>query len=68
MVVVNYGDQSAEVWWEKNRSALMRHDNLTVIGFDAATVAALRGESLAALLAHTSAAARALFQLDEAMS
>ncbi|GAA4504358.1 TatD family hydrolase [Pseudaeromonas paramecii] len=34
----------------------------------AATVAALRGESLAALLAHTSAAARALFQLDEAMS
>ena len=41
VVVVNYGDQSAEVWWEKNRSALMRHDNLTVIGFDAATVAAL---------------------------
>lgn len=41
VVVVNYGDQSAEAWWEKNRSALMRHDNLTVIGFDAATVAAL---------------------------
>ena len=34
----------------------------------AATVAALRGESLEALLAHTSAAARALFQLDEVMS
>lgn len=41
VVVVNYGDQAAQVWWDKHRSALMRHDNLTVVGFDAQTVEAL---------------------------
>lgn len=41
VVVVNYGDQSAQVWWDKNHNALSRHDNLTVVGFDGATVEAL---------------------------
>ena len=37
VVVVNYGDQSAEVWWEKNRTALARSKNLCVIDVSAAT-------------------------------
>lgn len=41
VVVVNYGDQGAQVWWDKNHNALSRHDNLTVVGFDGATVEAL---------------------------
>lgn len=41
VVVVNYGDQGAQVWWDKNHNALSRHDNLTVVGFDGVTVEAL---------------------------
>lgn len=36
--VVNYGDQAAETWWQKNANTLGRLPNLTVVGFDAATV------------------------------
>jgi len=41
VVVVNYGGRAADVWWDKNATALMRLDNLTVIDLDAATVEAL---------------------------
>ncbi len=47
VVVVNYGGHAADLWWEKNASALARHRNLTVLDIPAASVQALE-----ALLAH----------------
>ena len=41
VVVINYGGRSADIWWEKNRAALSRIGNLTVLDIDGATVAAL---------------------------
>ena len=41
VVVVNYSGRSADIWWEKNRTALARIDNLTVLEIGNATVAAL---------------------------
>jgi uncharacterized protein YaeQ len=41
VVVVNYSGRSADIWWEKNRAALSRIDNLTVIEIGSATVSAL---------------------------
>ena len=41
VVVVNYSGRSADIWWEKNRAALARIDNLTVLEIGSATVAAL---------------------------
>lgn len=38
VTVVNYGDQAAEAWWQKNANTLGRLPNLTVVGIDAATV------------------------------
>ncbi len=37
VVVVNYGGRSADLWWEKNRTALARSKNLCVIDVSAAT-------------------------------
>ncbi len=34
VVVVNYGGNAAEVWWNRNAAALARFDNLTVIDID----------------------------------
>src|SRR5688572_178052 len=41
VVVVNYAGRGADIWWEKNRKALARLDNLTVLDIGSATVAAL---------------------------
>ena len=41
VVVINYSGRSADIWWEKNRTALARIDNLTVLEIGNATVAAL---------------------------
>jgi uncharacterized protein YaeQ len=43
VVVVNYGGRAAELWWDKHRNALARHDNLSVIDIPAPTVEALAG-------------------------
>jgi uncharacterized protein YaeQ len=55
VVVVNYGGRAADVWWDKNASALSRLRNLTVIDIDSASVEALaamleRGMRLNALI------------------
>jgi uncharacterized protein YaeQ len=34
VVVVNYGGNSAEVWWSKNAAGLARFENLTVLDLD----------------------------------
>ena len=36
VVVVNYGGRSADLWWDKNRTALARSKNLRVIDVSAA--------------------------------
>lgn len=41
VVVVNYGGNSADIWWQKNESTLARLKNLTVLDFDHASVEAL---------------------------
>ncbi len=41
VVVVNYGGRAADVWWDKNASALRRLDNLTVLDVPAEAVEAL---------------------------
>lgn len=41
VVVINYGGNTADIWWSKNASALARHRNLTVLDIPAATVAEL---------------------------
>jgi uncharacterized protein YaeQ len=41
VVVVNYGGNAANIWWEKNVAILRRLKNLTVIDIDAASVDAM---------------------------
>lgn len=41
VVVVNYGGRAAELWWERNRNALARHQNLTVLDLPAAQLETL---------------------------
>ena len=41
VVVLTYGGRAAELWWEKNASALARHDNLTVLDLPTEQVQAL---------------------------
>ncbi|CAM5565034.1 YaeQ family protein [Rhodanobacter lindaniclasticus] len=41
VVVLNYGGNTADLWWHRNASALARHRNLTVLDIPAATVAEL---------------------------
>lgn len=41
VVVVNYSGRAADLWWDKNASALARLDNLTVIDVDAKALDAL---------------------------
>ena len=41
VVVINYGGNLAEIWWNKVGSALARNKNLTVLDIPAATVAEL---------------------------
>jgi uncharacterized protein YaeQ len=55
VVVINYGGNAAEIWWNKNASALARNKNLTVLDIPVATVAELvallqRGMRLQALI------------------
>ena len=55
VVVINYGGNAAEIWWNKNAGALARNRNLTVLDIPAATVAGLvallqRGMRLQALV------------------
>jgi uncharacterized protein YaeQ len=54
VVVINYGGNAAEIWWNKNASALARNKNLTVLDVPVGTVAELvallqRGMRLQAL-------------------
>jgi uncharacterized protein YaeQ len=41
VVVVNYGGRAADIWWEKNKAALARSRNLTVVDIPAPSVSAL---------------------------
>ncbi|MEP6898174.1 MAG: YaeQ family protein [Rhodanobacter sp.] len=41
VVVINYGGNAAEIWWNRNGSSLMRNRNLTVLDIPAATIAGL---------------------------
>ena len=41
VVIVNYGGRAADIWWDKNKAALARSRNLTVIDIPAAAVGAL---------------------------
>ena len=41
--MVNYGGRAADVWWERNRQALARLKNLTVLDIPSAAVDALPG-------------------------
>src|SRR3546814_8009109 len=41
LVRSNYGGRSADIWWDRNRAALSRIGNLTVLDIGSATVAAL---------------------------
>jgi uncharacterized protein YaeQ len=55
VVVISYGGNAAEIWWNKNAGALARNKNLTVLDIPAATVAELaallqRGMRLQALV------------------
>lgn len=55
VVVLNYGGNAAELWWNKVGHALGRHKNLSVLDIPAATVTALvellqRGMRLQALV------------------
>lgn len=55
VVVINYGGNVAEIWWNKNAVALSRHKNLTVLDISTETVTELvrllqRGMRLQALI------------------
>jgi uncharacterized protein YaeQ len=55
VVVINYGGNAAELWWNRHATTLARHRNLTVLDIDTDTVAALvtllqRGMRLQALV------------------
>ena len=55
VVVINYGGNAADIWWNRNAGTLARHKNLTVLDIPADTVAALvtllqRGMRLQALV------------------
>jgi len=55
VVVINYGGNAAEIWWNRHATTLARHRNLTVLDIDADTVATLvtllqRGMRLQALV------------------
>lgn len=41
VVVINYGGNASDIWWEKNAAGLSRNRNLTVLDIPAATVDAL---------------------------
>ncbi|MHB1059666.1 MAG: YaeQ family protein [Rhodanobacter sp.] len=41
VVVINYGGNAAEIWWNRNAGALARNKNLSVLDIPAATVAGL---------------------------
>jgi uncharacterized protein YaeQ len=41
VVVINYGGNVAEIWWNKNSSSLARNRNLTVLDIPVATVSGL---------------------------
>jgi len=41
VVVINYGGRAAEVWWQRNATALSRAKNLTLIDIPADSVTAL---------------------------
>jgi uncharacterized protein YaeQ len=43
VVILNYGGNAAEIWWQKNAAALGRNRNLSVLDIPASTVAALTG-------------------------
>ena len=43
VVILNYGGNAAEIWWQKNTAALGRNRNLSVLDIPASTVAALTG-------------------------
>ena len=43
VTVYTYGGRAADLWWDANRAALERHDNLAVIDVPDDTCAALRG-------------------------
>jgi uncharacterized protein YaeQ len=43
VIIYTYSGHSAELWWQKQRDALQRLSNLTVIDVPAATVQALAG-------------------------
>jgi uncharacterized protein YaeQ len=45
VVVINYGGNASDIWWDKNANALSRNRNLTVLDIRATTV-----DELAALL------------------
>ena len=42
-MILNYGGNAAEIWWQKNAAALGRNRNLSVLDIPASTVAALTG-------------------------
>ncbi|MGY3038471.1 uncharacterized protein YaeQ [Rhodanobacter sp. TND4EL1] len=55
VVVINYGGNASDIWWNKNASALARNKNLTVLDIPVDTVAELvallqRGMRLQALI------------------
>ena len=41
VVVINYGGNAAELWWNRHAATLARHRNLSVLDISADTVAAL---------------------------
>ena len=43
VVVVTYGGRIADMWWQQNKAALQRQDNLTVINLQAEDSRALAG-------------------------
>jgi uncharacterized protein YaeQ len=55
VVVISYGGNAAEIWWNRHAGTLARHRNLTVLDIDTGTAAALvtllqRGMRLQALI------------------
>jgi uncharacterized protein YaeQ len=55
VVVISYGGNAAETWWNRHAGTLARHRNLTVLDIDTGTAAALvtllqRGMRLQALI------------------
>ena len=41
VVVINYGGNASDIWWDKNANALSRNRNLTVLDISAKTVSEL---------------------------